>query len=83
MVRIEIRGERALVTAQPGSGIAPFEESAARLRCKFVERGDAIGYFDADTSVMGGSTKPEDESIRPATVEVFEIKDRVYPSVPW
>ena len=83
IVKIVIKGERAVISGPPGSQVSPFEESAARLRCRFVEGGDAIGFFEADTRRMGESTKPDDPSIKPATIDVFEIKNRVYPEKVW
>jgi hypothetical protein len=83
IVKIEIRGDKAYVSGPPDSGFASFEESATRLRRRFAEAayqtGDLVGYFDADTAVLGASTKPEDKSIQPQIAEVFEIKNRVYP----
>jgi hypothetical protein len=83
IIKVEIRGARAYISGPPGSRFSSYEESAARVRPKFVEKGDAVGYFEADTVVLGESRKPEDPDIRPITAEVFEIKNRVRPSERW
>lgn len=85
IVKVEIKGERAIISGPPGSDLATFEESATRLRCRFLpcERGDVVGYFDADTTVMGQPPADADPSIQAVTAEVFEIKNRIVPKVLW
>jgi hypothetical protein len=81
IVKIHIKGDRALVTPQPDSKLPPFEESAARLRCRFAEQGEElIGFFEGKTSTIGES---RDSSLRPVTARVFEVGNRIWPKETW
>lgn len=84
IVKVEIRGERAVITGEPGSGFASFEESAARFRPRFKEAATGadplIGYFGAELRVLGES---KDAAVHPLLADVFEIKDRVHPKERW
>lgn len=84
IVKVEIRGTRAIISGEPGSEFAPFEETSTRLRHRFAEGGKSetlVGYFAAENNVVGEA----DAACKcdPVLAEVFEIGERVYPKKTW
>jgi len=81
IVKVQIVGDRALVTGQPGSGVA-FEESAARLRVRFgpAEAQPHVGYFVAEIRNEGAS---DDPTVTPVLAEICDVGERVRPKETW